>query len=189
MATRSFKVSFALDEADARYFRSLFKRAKRAAADEDPDTILGAAQRLVKEMRESERIPHFVVDAVETLEDLIEVIGDEDWAAPKRVRSEVLGALAYFSNPEDLIPDHIPVLGFLDDAIMIKIIEGEFKHELAAYRKFRRFRLGAEQRPWTGIAKERLPRRLREQRDKLRLQADGKRKADAEKPSFLSFLG
>ena len=34
---------------------------------------------------------------------------------------------------------------------------------------------GAEQRPWTGVAKERLPKRLRDQRQKLRAQVEAKR--------------
>ena len=29
----------------------------------------------------------------------------------------ILGALVYFCDPEDLIPDNIPGLGYLDDAI------------------------------------------------------------------------
>ena len=64
----------------------------------------------------------------------------------------MLAALAYFSNPEDLIPDHIPGLGFLDDAIMVKFIEEEFKHELWGYRKFRKLRDVSEQRPWASRA-------------------------------------
>jgi uncharacterized membrane protein YkvA (DUF1232 family) len=109
------------------------------------------------------------------------VIEDKDWEAPKKIRNQVVAALAYFSNPEDLIPDHIPVLGFLDDAIMIKFVEEEFKHELWAYRKFRRFREGAEQRPWTGVARERLPGRLQAQRAKLREQVEVKTRTDAAK--------
>jgi len=188
MATKAFKVSFSLDEADSRYFRSLFAKAKKAAAEEAPEAVLSSARALVESVRRTKKVPHFVLEAIQTLEDLVEVIDDKDWAAPKRIQSQVLGALAYFSNPEDLIPDHIPVLGFLDDAIMIKIIEGEFQHELAAYRKFRRFRDGAEQRPWTGVAQRRLPARLKEQRIKLREQADAKKKTDSKKGGLLSFF-
>jgi uncharacterized membrane protein YkvA (DUF1232 family) len=174
---QTFRVSFNLDETDAKYFRSLFQKAKKATAGEDPAAIISSAKALVNSVRSADRVPGFVLDAIETLEDLTQVVEDKDWAPPKRIQSQVLTALAYFSNPEDLIPDHIPVLGFLDDAIMIKIIEQEFQHELAGYRRFRRFRDGAEQRPWTGVAQERLPKRLKEQRAKLRAQIDEKVKS------------
>ena len=51
---------------------------------------------------------------------------------------------------------------------MIKFLEEEFEHELGGYRKFCRFRDGAEQRPWTSVASDRLPRRLAEQRKEIR---------------------
>ncbi len=190
MATTNttLRVSFNLDESDAKYFRSLFQKAKKAAADQDAGEIVSSAQALVKSVRQTERVPGFVLEAISTLEDLTQVIEDKDWAPPKRVAAQVLAALAYFSNPEDLIPDHIPVLGFLDDAIMIKIIEDEFKDELAGYRKFRRFRDGAEQRPWTGIAQERLPKRLRDQRSKLRSQIDEKKKSASGKERRFRFF-
>jgi uncharacterized membrane protein YkvA (DUF1232 family) len=41
--------------------------------------------------------------------------------------------LAYFSDPEDSGPDHIPVLGFLDDAIMIELVVEELKDNIEAF--------------------------------------------------------
>ena len=93
----------------------------------------------------------------------------------------VLAGLAYFANPEDLIPDHIPALGFLDDAIMVKFVEEEFKHELWAYRKFRKFRDGAELRPWTDVASSRLPGRLDVMRKKLRADVAARKAKDEAK--------
>ena len=69
-----------------------------------------------------------------------------------------------------MIPDDIPMVGFLDDAIMIRLVEDELKHELWGYRKFCKFRDGAEQRPWSSIAKGRLPGRLKERRDQIRAE-------------------
>lgn len=181
MAGKAFKVSFTLDEADASYFRGLFRKAKKHASDQEAVEIVAAAKELVDSVRGSKKTPGFVLEAIGTLEDLTRIIEDSDWAAPKKITDQVVAALAYFANAEDLIPDHIPVLGFLDDAIMIKFVEDEFKHELAAYRKFRRFRDGAEQRPWTGVARQRLPVRLEAQRTKLREQVEQKKKADAAK--------
>ena len=102
------------------------------------------------------------------------------------MRNRILGALAYFGNPGDLIPDHIPVFGFLDDALMVKLVEGEFRHELVAFRKFRSYRAGAEQRPWTATAKGRLPQRLDIQRKKLRGEVERKLQRDAGKRGLFS---
>jgi uncharacterized membrane protein YkvA (DUF1232 family) len=181
MSSQSFKVSFSLDEDDVKYFRSLFRKAKRESRSQDPDEVLKAAEALVVSVREQKKVPGFVLDAIQTLEDLTEIIRDEDYAAPKKVRSQVQAALAYFANPQDLIPDAIPVLGFLDDAIMIRLLDDEFKHELWAFRKFRKFRSGAEQRPWTTVASKRLPGRLRAVRAKLRADVDKKKQAEVDK--------
>jgi len=104
------------------------------------------------------------------------MIQDADYELPKAPKSEMLGALAYFANPEDLIPDQVPGLGFLDDAIMIKILEEEFKQELWGFRQFVKFRSGAEQRPWTSVARGRLPQRLVEQRKKIREQVEHRKR-------------
>jgi uncharacterized membrane protein YkvA (DUF1232 family) len=179
MGVKSFKVSFALDEGDVDYFRRLFRNARKSAARVDADEIVKAATELVESVRAKKGTPHFIVEAVSAIEDLREIILDEDYRAPKSVRNQVLGALSYFANADDLIHDDIPVLGFLDDAIMIKFVEEEFKHELWAYRKFRKFRDGAELRPWTQVASSRLPGRLDAMRKKLRASV-GSRKAGDE---------
>jgi uncharacterized membrane protein YkvA (DUF1232 family) len=181
MSRTSFKVSFSLDEQDIAYFRNRFRKAKRAVKGEDPEAVIAAARDLVKTVRRVKKTPRFVIDAVESIEDLVALIEDEDYRAPKAVQAKVLAALAYFSNPDDLIPDEIPVLGFLDDAIMIKFVEQEFKHELSAYRKFKKFRRGAEVRPWTKIASSRLPARLEAQRRKLRSEVERRQEADADR--------
>ena len=181
MATRSFKVSFALDEGDVDYFRKLFRDARKTAAEIDADQIVASATELVESVRGKKGTPRFIVEAVSAIEDLREIILDEDYRVPKPVRNQVLGALSYFATADDLIPDEIPVLGFLDDAIMIKFVEEEFKHELWAYRKFRKFRDGAELRPWTNVASERLPGRLEAMRKKLRVDVTARKAKDEAK--------
>ncbi|MFO1060140.1 MAG: YkvA family protein [Dongiaceae bacterium] len=42
-----------------------------------------------------------------------------DRSTPLRVKAVLMGALAYFVLPGDLIPDILPVLGFTDDAAVL----------------------------------------------------------------------
>ena len=42
-----------------------------------------------------------------------------DRATPRHVQAALLGALAYFVLPFDVIPDMMPVLGFTDDAAVL----------------------------------------------------------------------
>ncbi len=164
----NFKVTFTLDEDDAKYFRGLYTKAKRGAKVKDGETIIREARGIVKQVRANKKTPRFVTDAINVLDDLTELVQNEDYAAPKKVRDAVLAGIAYFSNPDDLIPDTVPGLGFLDDAIMIKFIEDEFQHELWGYRRFRKKRDSSEQRPWSGPAKVRLNERLKQDRARIR---------------------
>jgi uncharacterized membrane protein YkvA (DUF1232 family) len=179
--SKKFKVAFELDEQDAAYFRGLYRSAKQNAAQMDPAAIIRDAAKLVKQVKESKRVPKFVVEAIQTLEDMTQIIEDEKYKAPTAVRNQVLAGLAYFANPEDLIPDHIPALGFLDDAIMVKFVEEEFKHELWGYRKFRGFSAPTEQRPWTKVGGERLKERTEAYRREIREQINSRKAADAAK--------
>lgn len=173
---QNIKISFGLEEEDVAYFRKIFRNARKSAAEQDEASIVAAVQGLIDRVRKTKKTPGFVREAVQVLEDLVKMMQDEDYALPKGPHSEILGALAYFANPEDLIPDQVPGLGFLDDAIMIKILEDEFKQELWGYRQFVKFRQGAEQRPWTKVAKGRLPDRLEEQRRRIRADVDRKKR-------------
>jgi uncharacterized membrane protein YkvA (DUF1232 family) len=163
------KISFNLDDADLAYFRAIFRAARQNATEVDRGKIEQGVRKLVSDVRRAKRAPSFVLEAVQTLEDLLGVLDDKDYAAPAPVHRAVLAALAYFSDPKDVIPDDVPMVGFLDDAIMIRLVEEDLKHELWGYRKFCKFRDGAEQRPWSVIAKQRLPGRLKEKRDEIRV--------------------
>ena len=92
-----FKVTFTLDEEDAKYFRSLYRKAKRGAKDLDAATIIRDARAIVKQVHANKKTPKFVSDAISVLADLADLIQDDGWAASKKVRSEVLAGIAYLS--------------------------------------------------------------------------------------------
>jgi uncharacterized membrane protein YkvA (DUF1232 family) len=148
---------------------------------------VGEVKNLIKRGRSAERVPDFVADAITTREDLIQMLEDKDYALPRIVSESAVAGLAYFANPQDVIPDHIPALGFLDDAIRISFVAEEFRHELWAYRKFRSFRSSAEQRPWTSVAKDRAPKRLEAYRRELREKVEARKLRDKARAAATGF--
>ena len=133
------RVTFELDENDLKHFRLIMRQARTTAARIAPEDIVAAAEDLLADIG-PDGAPAFVAERLQKLRLLIDMLSDIEWRLPQRDAERVLNALAYFAEPEDLIPDHIPGLGFLDDAIMIELICRELKHEIEAYQDFCDFR-------------------------------------------------
>lgn len=136
----SLRIIFELSDNDLEHFRAIMKRAQAAARNVAEGETIIAAARAQLETLSSGAVPAFIEQRLEKLEIMIDMAADESWGLEKEDRQRVLGALAYFSESEDLIPDDIPGIGFLDDAIMIELVVRELKHEIEAYEDFRTFR-------------------------------------------------
>lgn len=131
----TLRISFDLDENDLKHFRLIMEDARKAAARLAPEDVVAGAEGLLKDVGEA-RPPGFIVDRIQKLRLMIDMISDIEWRLPHQDAVRVLNALAYFAEPEDLIPDSIPGLGFLDDAIMIELVVRELRHEIEAYQDF-----------------------------------------------------
>ncbi len=135
----SLTIEFELSEDDLKHFKELAKKAKSAAKQADDETILQGVERLLGELRDA-KLPKFIKDRVSVIETMKTMLEDRGFNLPAPERKRVITALAYFLDPDDLIADEIPVLGFLDDAIMIELVRRELEHELQGYHDFCEFR-------------------------------------------------
>ena len=171
------RISFELDDNDLRHFRLIMDEARQAARRIAPEDIVAAAEDILNRVPESSS-PGFIVERLERLRLMINMLSDIEWRLPHQDATRVLNALAYFAEPEDLIPDHIPGLGFLDDAIMIELVVRELKHEIEAYQDFCDYRKrlkakgdggSASRQGWLDTRRKELQARMRRRRGRGRL--------------------
>ena len=135
----SIRIAFDLSEKDIDHFRMIMSQARKAADTLSEQQIIDAANDLLKEVGEA-KVPDFISERLAKLSIMTGMLTDNEWQLPAEETQRVLSALAYFSEEEDLIPDHIPGLGFLDDAIMVELVVRELKHEIEAYEDFCEYR-------------------------------------------------
>jgi uncharacterized membrane protein YkvA (DUF1232 family) len=145
------RVSFELDDDDLNHFRLIMREARKSAGRMAPEEIVANAETLLLQVGDSP-VPSFIRERLDKLEIMMRMLKDYQWRLPDDEAARVLNALAYFTEPEDLIPDHIPGVGFLDDAIMIELVVRELRHEIDAYADFCDFR--AKRQPQRGIKRK-----------------------------------
>ena len=170
-----------LSDKDIRYFRSCLQTVKKGALSSDESVVLKAAADLMAQVAAAEA-PEFVRDRISKLALLVQMLEDSRWRLTGPDRTRVLNVLAYFVDPDDLIPDRIPGLGYLDDAIMVELVLQELKHEIEAYQKFCEFSETDDRAPEEIERKRvqlqtRMRRDRRGERDRRRMLRTGGQKA------------
>lgn len=153
----SMDISITLSDADLSHFVDGMRQAQERARGLKDIQVIDAARGLIAQTR-GVAVPDFVGARLARLETMIAMVEDIGFGLPDEDRARVLAALTYFANPNDIIPDTVPVLGFLDDAIMIELCVRELHHELEAYEDFRDWRAQEAQRHGEDPAKLMLKR-------------------------------
>lgn len=129
------KITFELEPDDVERFQDALARAREAVRSADEGELLNCAKHSLDRLPLG-GAPRYVRDRITQVQRLISMLEDEEWALPPALRGEVLSALVYFSDPDDMIPDGLPVIGLLDDAIMLELLLREERELLAAYDAF-----------------------------------------------------
>jgi uncharacterized membrane protein YkvA (DUF1232 family) len=135
----SLTINLELDHEDLEHFRKVMQKASDVCGSSSEEDILRQVHQVLEDGN-AQQAPHFIRERIDCLADMVAMVEDVAWGLEDEDRNRVLTALAYFADPEDVIPDHVPVLGFLDDAIMIELIARELQPELDAYHEFCAYR-------------------------------------------------
>ena len=132
---QTLRINFELGPKDIEYFRGRLAKARKNRALRDDDRVILAAEALAVKALESDP-PTFVVSRMLTLQNMVDMLKDRDWNLENDDRERVLEVLAYFADPNDIIPDDLPGIGFLDDTIMVDLATMDLAPELEAYAEF-----------------------------------------------------
>ena len=172
----SISLNFELNDRDLEHFQEAMDKSKKAAEGKSAEEIVDCAIKLLADAQKV-RIPDFILERLMRLDDMIAMVRDEGWAMQQEDKDRVLSALVYFCDPNDIIPDQVQVLGFLDDAVMIELSARELKHEIEAYDDFCDFRQHQAERrglaadkvgraDWLASRREELVDRMHERRER-----------------------
>ena len=113
-------VTFSLTKEDIRRYREEITKFPL----EREEIILHRLPDKLSNIVASRRLSTFIVDLVKDIELLFEVLTRKT-LIPEFSKKMILFALNYFIEEEDEIPDQIDILGYIDDAIIIRWVVDE----------------------------------------------------------------
>jgi uncharacterized membrane protein YkvA (DUF1232 family) len=178
----SLRLSFELSDRDLRFFRDALKKSRAVVNSADESEIIDAIRGIIDDIRKSEPLPDFVATRLPELESMLQMLADVEWRLPAADRERILAAFVYFGDPEDILPDDIPVIGYLDDVIILELVARELQHVREAYEDYCRFRDEFDSEHDgdmdAAVRRDRLDRRRQQLHQRMRRRTARFQKAD-----------
>ncbi len=175
----SLKISFELSDRDLQYFREALQHSRNAVRHAEEGEILEAIRDVLEEIRSNEPLPDFVARRIPEIESFIQMLTDDEWQLPDADRERLLSMFIYFADPEDLLPDDIPVIGYLDDVIVIELIMQELFHVREAYEDFCDYRKSFDSEHGDSldgaVRRDRIDRRRQQLHQRMQRRAAGRK--------------
>jgi uncharacterized membrane protein YkvA (DUF1232 family) len=132
-------VTLEISDIELEHFREVMHRVRLRAAQRPPQEIAATATAAVAKLAGGTH-SRFVLARIGKVRALVGMLEDPQWQLPELERRRVLEGLAYVADAHDMVPDDVPVLGLVDDAIMLELVLRELRHELEGYEEFDAFR-------------------------------------------------
>jgi uncharacterized membrane protein YkvA (DUF1232 family) len=180
----SLTITFDLSDRDLSLLGDLINSKAKAVAAQEGEII--SAARALLEKNEGAQVPDFIRQRMDRLAVLIRMLEDRVWELTGEDRERITNALAYFADPNDIIPDDVPGFGLLDDAVVIELVVQALRHDIEAYEDFCKFRESEELRrgksvdpmqpeQWLRTRRLQLHERMRRRRDRMWTYRMGRR--------------
>lgn len=92
--------------------------------------------RLERSCRNSSFLPWFLVKLIADVKLLYEMLCDDSYQIKWKTKAHIIFALGYFISPVDAIPDVIPLIGFMDDAVVVAWVLHLLQAEIQNYKRY-----------------------------------------------------
>lgn len=129
---RTERAPKALKPNEKRILKDIFESTQKHVQEEDVQYALNRTGKKLKGVPPRGYLRAFI----KQIELLYKVLRDSmkrDYKLPWKVIAAITAALLYFISPIDLIPDVIPVVGFVDDAVVVTFCLSMIREELLDY--------------------------------------------------------
>ena len=123
---------------DLSRFNRLLARLGRTQGPMDVDQLATAARQL--SATGDDEAPGCIAQRIAWIESVAAMAADRAWAAANEVVECARLVVDYANDSQDLIPDWLPRVGRLDDAIVVEAAWPTLAREVASYRDFQRLR-------------------------------------------------
>ncbi len=145
-----------LDPARVAEFNALIQSIAPGAPELDADLIAAMARNMLDAREAGTESVRKRLDQSERLDAMAH---DAGWRLPEDDVERVDSVMNYIEKGDDLIPDETPVVGMLDDAILIEMAQRALQREIEDYADFCRFREAEARARGTTIAEVGIDRR------------------------------
>lgn len=114
--------------------QDLFERAKRITTNDEKTAESNTPKKMGKVMDSSSKNLPFVRDMIAKIRLLYAMMRDKNFNLQWKNKTLVIAGLLYFISPIDLIPDFIPLVGYIDDAFVISLVLNSLAAEIERYQ-------------------------------------------------------
>ncbi len=178
LGVMGLKISFELSDRDLQYFRDALKHSRNAVRHAEETEIVEAIRDVLEDIRSNDPLPDFVGRRIPEIESFIQMLTDDEWQLPDADRERLLAMFIYFADPEDILPDEIPVIGYLDDVIVVELVMQELHHVREAYEDFCAFRMSFDNEHSKSIdgavRRDRIDRRRQQLHQRMQRRSAGR---------------
>lgn len=120
----------------------------------DGPQLAGAARRLSRAVGAGNE-SRFIQTRMRRVCEMRALLGDAQWTCEPQLRERMQAVVAYIDDAPGLVPDDVPGIGGLDDALLVDLAMESLRGELDEYADFCRYRASEAARQ--GTASEQVP--------------------------------